>query len=256
MNPYLERYWGDVHTSLMVYARNQLVPQLPAGLLARVEEGLTVIAGDRAARTIYPDVSVVEEPSSGYSSGTDTAVQIAEPLVLAVEDEFQTARHIEIVDSRDGNRLITVIEFLSPGNKSSHAGREAYRRKQVDYLESEVNLVEIDLVRAGSWALAFPEARVPADWRTTYQICVRRATKPLDAELYRVPLRERLPNIRIPLRAGDPDAVLQLQPLIDDCYRDGAYWQIDYSGDLVPPLADADAQWVLEILASTSQTPH
>lgn len=254
MDPYLERYWGDVHTSLMVYARNQLVPQLPAGLLARVEEGLTVIAGERAARTIYPDVSVVEEPSSGYSSGTDTAVQIAEPLLLAVGDEFQKARHIEIVDSRDGNRLITVIEFLSPGNKSSQAGREAYRRKQVDYVESEVNLVEIDLVGSGSWMLAFPEGRLPVDWRTTYQICVRRATKPLDAELYRVPLRERLPNIRIPLRSGDPDVVLQLQPLIDDCYRDGAYWQIDYTSELSPPLDSDDARWAREILATGTRT--
>jgi hypothetical protein len=33
-------------------------------------------------------------------------------------------------------------------------------------------------------------------------------------EVFRVPLRERLPNIPIPLRPGEPDAVLQLQPLI------------------------------------------
>jgi hypothetical protein len=36
-------------------------------------------------------------------------------------------------------------------------------------------------------------------------------------ELYRVPLQERLPSIRIPLRESDVDISLELQPLIDLC---------------------------------------
>lgn len=38
MDPFLEEHWGDVHTSLTVYARNQLNEALPEGVVARIEE--------------------------------------------------------------------------------------------------------------------------------------------------------------------------------------------------------------------------
>jgi hypothetical protein len=48
---------------------------------------------------------------------------------------------------------------------------------------------------------------------------------------------QRLPAIGIPLRATDADAVIDLQPLLDAAYRDGAYdRQIDYRKPLTPPL--------------------
>ena len=247
MDPYLERYWGDVHTSLMVYARNQLNPQLPADLRARVEEGATVMVDGKKQRTIYLDVSVIEEPGESYSS-TTIAVEIADPLVIALDEGLGEARHIEIIDSRDDQRVVSVIEFISPGNKISSAGRADYRRKQAEYLESQVNLIEVDLIRQGEFVLAFPENRIPADWRTTYQICVRRAQVENKAELYRVPLREKLPNIRIPLRPTDADVILQIQPLIDDCYRDGGYGEIEYDQQPQPPFNDDDAAWARSLI--------
>ena len=33
MDPYLERYWRDVHASLLIYARDQLEDQLPNNLI-------------------------------------------------------------------------------------------------------------------------------------------------------------------------------------------------------------------------------
>ena len=48
MNPWLESHWGDIHTSLTTYARDQLQPQLPAGLRARVEEYVAVEAEEPA----------------------------------------------------------------------------------------------------------------------------------------------------------------------------------------------------------------
>ena len=38
MDPYLEQFWPDVHASLIIYTRDQLEEQLPANLIARVEE--------------------------------------------------------------------------------------------------------------------------------------------------------------------------------------------------------------------------
>src|SRR5256885_6518067 len=42
MDPYLEARWGDVHQSLITYARDALQPNLPPDLRARVEERVFV----------------------------------------------------------------------------------------------------------------------------------------------------------------------------------------------------------------------
>lgn len=58
-------------------------------------------------------------------------------------------------------------------------------------------------------------------------------------EVYRVPLLRSLPSIDIPLRPGDSDVRLDLQPLVDRCYEMGSYDDLDYKAEPNPPL-DAD----------------
>lgn len=250
MDPYLEQYWGDVHTRLMVYASNQINEQLPDDLQVRVEESLSVEADEGFHRTVYPDIRVVEEPDA-WSAGAGAAVaevSVAEPCVLELEDDPHTRRHLEIVDLSDGGRVVTAIEVLSPANKVGLDGPVAYVQKQREYLEAKINLVEIDLVRAGEFVLAAPQERIPPAYRTLYQVCIRRAIQSSRVEIYRVPLRERLPNIPIPLRPSDSDVVLQLQPLIDACYRDGRYHRINYRADPIPRFGEADALWIDRLL--------
>jgi hypothetical protein len=174
MDPYLESHWGDVHTRLAVYASNQLNAVLPDDLQARVEEGVAVTAGDEASRTVCPDVSVVEDSDlPAAESATVTAiVAVAEPYVVTLEDEPQTLRHLEIVDTSDGGRVITAIEILSPANKVGSTGQLKYIRKQREHIDAEVNLVEIDLIRAGNFVLAIPEDRLPSACRTPYLISI------------------------------------------------------------------------------------
>jgi hypothetical protein len=249
MDPYLEQHWGDVHTSFVVYARNQLNAQLPDDLQARVEESVGVAIDDQVSRAIHPDVRVSKEPEEPETVPTSAAsgVAVAEPYVILLEDEPRTQRHLEIVEL-NGGRVVTAIEVLSPANKVGMDGRAAYRRKQREYLEAPVNLVEIDLIRQGDFVLAVPEQRIPSAVRTPYLICVRRAATPERAELYRVPLRSSLPNIPIPLRPSDNDVVLQLQPLIDACYHDGRYHRIDYRVEPVPRFGEEDSRWIDQVL--------
>jgi hypothetical protein len=81
-------------------------------------------------------------------------------------------------------------------------------------------------------------------------ICVYRDTAPDRFEVYRAPLEEQLPNIPIPLRAGERDIVLQLQPLIDACYHDGRYYRINYQADPQPAFDDEHARWIAAQLRS------
>ena len=151
-------------------------------------------------------------------------------------------RHVEITSS--GGRIITAIEFISPWNKVGLRSREQYNRKQLDYIDAGVSLVEIDLVRQGSYVLAAPLEEIPQSQRTPYAVCVFRNTQPDQFEIYRAPLQQRLPNVPIPLRLGERDVVLELQPLIDACYRDGRYYRIDYKLGPKARFNEQDSDWI------------
>jgi hypothetical protein len=247
MDPYLEQFWGDIHTRFMVYACDRLNDQLPAELQARVEESLTVDL-ENGWRTVYTDVRVVQDRVGEAAVRSADLATVAKPCFIPLPSEPPTQRHVEIVDPNSGGKVITVLELLNPANKIGESGRRAYREKQREYLDARVNLVEIDLLREGAHLVAVPDVLIPAEYRKPYLICVRRAAGPRGAELYHASLREPLPAVRIPLRETDPDAVLSLQSLIGECYQRGRYATIDYHIEPVPRLSDEDERWTDPLL--------
>ena len=76
MNPYLERHWGDIHHSLIQYARDQLSEQLPDALRARVEERVFLEDDSGWIRNIYPDVRIIQRRTSEFTPG---AVLVLKP---------------------------------------------------------------------------------------------------------------------------------------------------------------------------------
>jgi hypothetical protein len=255
MDPYLELHWRDVHHRLVTYATDQLQSKLPSDLIARMEEQVYVEPHNLEVRgrIIYPNVRVTEHSAlTSDEGGVAVAEAIAEPLVIYLP-ERTTEGYIEIREARANQRLITVIEVLSPSNKSEGKGRQLYRQKQDELLEAGVNLVELDLLRGGEWVMSVPEGEVPAPYRASYCACVRRDCEPHKAEIYRFPLREPLPSIKIPLRKTDRDVAINLQSLIDQCYINGRYDSIDYSVELEPPFVEADEAWVRELLKSAGR---
>jgi hypothetical protein len=251
MDPYLEQFWGDIHHRLITYTSDALQKHLPGDLRARVDERVFVEPEEGKPRNIVPDVRVVErgrrdEPGPRTSNG----IALAEPLIIHL-DQNEPIRQgfIEIIDIKSGRRVVTVIEVLSPSNKVPGPGRDLYLKKQQELREGSVSLVEIDLLRAGRRALAAPFELIPEGHRTSYAACVRRGWRPLEIEYYRLPLRERLPAIRIPLRQADQDVALDLQALIDRCYEEARYDDdIDYHAEPEPSLDADDARWADALL--------
>jgi hypothetical protein len=248
MDPYLEAHWADVHTSLVTYARDQIQALLPTSLRARMEERVYLELPPDRGRSVYPDLRVFERPgvavvASSTRSGTAT---LPEPIYLQLPDEEVTETYVQIIDVASGGRLVTVIEFLSPANKRPGPGQNLYLEKQHELRAGGVNLVEIDLIRTGQRVVA--AARTPPQYQTPYIVSVCRASEPRRVGFYPVPLRQPLPSIRIPLRESDEDVRLDLQALIDQCYRNGAYDDIDYGAEPEPPLDPDAATWADALL--------
>jgi hypothetical protein len=254
MDPYLESHWGDVHSRLITYLADQLQTQLPKDLRARAQERVYVEVPSGTERSIVPDVAILQtarrKPASRESGGTALAELVDEEDILRIPDEPVVETFLEIIDVSTGGRVVTNIEVISPTNKLRGSGREMYLRKQEDLRFAGVNSVEIDLLRIGDNLVAIEPAGLEEKFRTPYRVCVRRTRPNNYFEFYRVPLQKRLPVVRIPLRATDDDALLDLQAIIELCYRNGRYDDIDYAKDPVPPLAPPDAAWADELLKS------
>lgn len=261
MDPYLEAHWRDIHAGLIIYSRDALQGVLPASLRARAEERvlLETPMGIRD-HPLFPDVRIVEykpELKRVLETGPEAGVALMEPLLLLAEPATETETFLEIIDRSSGNRVVTVIEFLSPSNKSPGLNREQYLRKQREVCSSDTNLVEIDLNRFGTHSLAFPLTHLRPKGHTPYMVCVRRATQRDMAEVYPLPLWERLPAIKIPLRPGEADVRLDLQALVEQCYRNGGYeGTLNYAIDPDPPLLGADRIWADEWLREKGLRPR
>ena len=260
MNPWLEACWGDIHTSLTTYARDSIQSQLPPDLQARVEEYLSVHEPDeemRKYRRIAPDVHVVEQPGLAKSLRGGLAVEelaADEPVRVRRRSPPQTLRYIQIVDLRANRRVVTAIEFISLANKATLAGRKQYLAKQSELIDAEVNLVEIDLLRGGSWVLAAEQEIYPDSLKGPYRVCVVRAESSEEAELYSAGFSAPLPTIRIPLRVAENDVLLPLQALVNQAYQNGRYGNdLDYASMPEPPLLPAEYAWIAAHLQQLQQ---
>jgi hypothetical protein len=251
MDPYLEQRWGDFHASVITYMRDALQPGLPEGLRARMGERVYVETLGGRERQVIPDVHVHETPYrpgiAAHPAPARAGPAVAEPILVSTRVEV-TERFVQIIDIASGGRVVTVIEVLSPANKRSGHGRSEYQRKQSECIRGNVNLVEIDMVRAGEHVTLVNLDGVDPLKVAAYLVSVYRPSRRGLTEYYPLPLRERLPHIRIPLRATDPDAVLDLQAVVDTSYERGRYDDIDYSRPLHPPLDPADQEWAAQLL--------
>ncbi|MBM2849198.1 MAG: hypothetical protein HW418_2140 [Anaerolineales bacterium] len=262
MDPYLENpaTWSDLHQSLITYIRDALQPELRPNYLARIGERVYVA---ETGRNIYPDVTLLGRPMreprpTGPAPAAEaeaSPVAVREPFTLMLPSGEHREPYLEIIHST-GREVVTVIEVLSPANKTPGVGYEQYRKKQSEVLRSRAHLVEIDLLSQGVFALAFSdEDKRPDDVpRSRYLISVSRAPDRTVFDLYPLILPEPLPTFRIPLRAPDPDVLLNLQAVFNKCYENGRYAEVmDYTQPPPAPLSLDEQHWVKTNLFKTEK---
>lgn len=249
MDPYLEgALWPDLHSALANKIRQLLAPRLRPRYAARLEVYVVEDSAPEAEIGImYPAVEILRVGDGSGPPGGALAPGLPRgtpaPLTLPVLEPV--AVRVPTVAIRDaaGNLLVTCIEILSPVNKRE-PGLAAYRQKRQRLYHAGVHLVEIDLLRRGSRAIAHP--RLPA---CAYLLAVTRAQTG-HTGLWPLGLRDALPALPIPLRAPDPDLTLDLGAALAAVYDEASYdLSLDYTQPPPPALSAEDATWAHAVVA-------
>jgi hypothetical protein len=150
--------------------------------------------------------------------------------------EIEKKPFLEIRDMRK-RRLITVIELLSPSNKTSGDDRNAYLGKRAEVLAGPTHLVEIDLRRGG-------KRPSPPDLPTCdYYALVSRYENRPKVDFWPFGLRDPLPIIPVPLTMSDPSIPLDLKAILDITHDLYHYANHIYVETPEPPLSPEDETW-------------
>jgi hypothetical protein len=204
MNPYLEdaNLWPVLHRELVASLEQQLGP----GLANRY-----------------------------YSQIGQRRYSISDPPTLSGEQQTHKAEFaeefIEIRNRQDGS-LVTLVEVLSPANKTTSVGRAPYLEKRKEALAEKAGVVEVDLVLQGQPTFPYSRDGLP---EFDYSVTVIRGTSPERYEIYTASLDKRLPKFKVPLAADDRDALIDLQEVFARAFDRGNFdVQIDYDRD--PPI--------------------
>ncbi|MCX7643190.1 MAG: DUF4058 family protein, partial [Armatimonadetes bacterium] len=246
MDPYLESpsIWQDFHHSFIDEMRATLVPKVRPKYAVHIERYVCISEPTIEEIRVRPDLTIAETQGQGVEpesqpSAVTTAVLVPLPEPQEVYHYFLEIREVAT------QKVITIVEMLSPFNKRAGEGREDYLRKRRMILESNVHLVELDLLREGE---RLPMGK-PLPSGHYYAIISRSYKRPI-AEVYAWTIKQPLPTIPIPLKRGDEDVMLDLQKVLSAVYdRAGYDYRLPYDRQPERPLSDDDGEGAKQIIA-------
>lgn len=214
MNPYLEdpALWPQFHQQLITTLYQSLLP----GLV------------DRYRSRLVPRIYTCEMP-----------------LFTSVVREEHREETIEIRHRSDG-RLVTLIDVVSPANKTTDAGRQAYHQRFRTARAEQATVAEIDLSLQGKPMFeCAPEEMLGRD----YAIVVTRGAHPHRPEPCPWALQKRLPKFRLPMASDDKDTIVDLHAIFLRAFEQGGFAEkIDYARDPAVTLQAEQREWLDSIL--------
>ena len=256
MDPYLEKsgIWNQVHHDLLNDIRRFLIPKLQPNYYVSVEQTtyLSIIPPDSIGR---PDVIITTKktnetgivaPVLTMETATAQAVAVQAKIVELPRPEFIRHRYLSLKHLAS-SEVVTVIEVLSPTNKTSNQGRKEYNDKRMNIIGSFTNLVEIDLLRIGEPFPIYPMED------SHYRVVIFRSFRRPSAEAYFFGIRNIIPDIPIPLKRHEPETILPLNNILHNLYSERRYdLIINYNEPCQPPLNDEDSAWAKHYLEGQS----
>lgn len=217
MDPYLEdaAHWPAFHQELVAVLYQTVLPSLADRYRARI--------GNRC-----------------YVSEM--------PLFTSILQENHAEEYIEICSRVDG-RVVTLIDVVSPANKTIATGRHTYLATREQAIQQRAAIVELDLLTQGQPTLDFNREGLPEHH---FSVTVTRGTAPDRYEIYTATVQKRLPKFKLPLAADDRDTVIDLQLAVIRAYEQGGFAQtIDYTAPLPRDVVfdEETRHWIADRLA-------
>jgi len=248
MDPYLEDpdIWADFHTSLFGELKKDLNQILPPGYQAKIDRYIWIHEPEAGERILLgkPDNFIVEKGPTAQPPQVGIVATLAAPASIVLPAiRHEGNRYLKIID-RKRQRVVTVIEILSPCNKYAGIDRDAYLLKRSEYLATGVNLIEMDFLRGGP-RLPWGEQPPPP---ATYYIMISRRWEFPHAGVWPISEREPLPSIPIPLEQTVAEPLVDMQACFTKVYAGGRYEnEIDYTQPPSPALTEPDASWAAQL---------
>lgn len=249
MDPFIEsQKWEDFHLSAITVMRDMLVGVVGDQYVVNIHERVYLESAVEEDLWIVSDVSVDRIADLGKAESSvkvESAVAVA-PVECLLPKVGPSSEPFLEIRTTDGDRLVTVIELLSPSNKRpKSAGSRKYLRKRRRLLETRVNLVELDLWCGGRrLPMASP---LPAGH---YMAMVSRGRSRPKCNVYAWRLPDRMPSIPIPLSGGDAEPTLDFQTVPDLVYDRAQYRRaIKYNKPCRPTLTGEMLEWVDSIVS-------
>ena len=255
MNPYLEAagVWQDFHSAFLPAMREAIAEQVAPDYFVSLEEHLYISEPPRPETRFIGRSDVAVKGGPALRTYDESATAVLEAPVSALQTELKdtfTESYLAIRD-REYQSIVTIIELLSPANKSSGGGHEAYLGKRQEYFWSSINFIEIDLLRG--WG-RMPLDDMPA---CDYAVILKRNLTWPRVGIWPLRLKDPLPSIPIPLNEPDPDARLDLQAVLHQVYDRAKYRYRIYTSKPRPPLMPDDTIWSDQIVAEhLAETAH
>jgi hypothetical protein len=168
------------------------------------------------------------------------------PATIYVEEPTEVEEtYIEIRDVTRNNAVVTVIELISPINKTPNTrGWAEFQAKRSAVAKSSTHWIELDFLHAG-------ERLELLAGRSDYYTLLKRAGEPNKREVCFFDVRDPMPVIAVPLRPEHADMLVNLQDVMSTCYSRARYADFLPYGDeaALSVLRPADAQWAREQIA-------
>lgn len=235
MDPYLEApdLWPDVQGSLMVIFRERLMSLLVPKYIAALHIQIVM------------DHSIDDLEFIALRGGA-IRQRAYKPMPVPM-------RLISVyIRLRETDQMVTVIELLSPVNKRPGTGRDEYLEKRASLLDSDVHLIEVDLLRR--WPRMPLEGALPP---SDYLVVVSDARQRPHCDVWPLTVRAQLPIIPVPLLPPDPSALLDIGKALRAAYQSARYdVRIDYSAPPVPPLSPEDEAWSALRTSQSANSPE
>lgn len=255
MDPWLEHpaLWPDVHNRTIAAIGDELTPKVAPRYYVALERRTYHLTPDDLVFVGRPDLAVIRRgeglpasPAAAAASRPRAAGAAVLDVVIPTAEDVSDA-WLEVRDVATGV-AVTVLELLSPANKSPGKGREDYLAKREEIFATRTNLVEIDLHRGGE---PMPVAGRSA--AADYRVLVRRGREHPRARLFVFGVRDPLPCFGIPLAPGDAEPELDLGDVLHRLYQRARFdLRLDYRVPPVPPLAPDDQAWAEDLARSAA----